>query len=314
MAKSLLEIQKAVRILESKAQDLSNDIASISDDIEEFRNTGNTGSIDYETISLMATHLSFGKHPIGKLTDTHAQQLYLELLLSIVQADIGSNNTADRLIFVQWLLVQSKLEISLEDLLKEALCVSNADFGDAVVSIPKQYRTQLIVDALITANICGPTNAELLSYIVSLCSILGIEKEQLRLLSLCSKAILKQKLEKMKKADLDAVLTLAKQFRHYLSNEVIHTGLNSQRTIAVEKADSQCTAFRWKVKQSEAVEKGMVVATYKEGSSWSNQTVEIKAPCAGTIFQFRDSCINYGVIAHESDNKESIKAWVKGRR
>lgn len=314
MAKSLLEIQKSVRILENKARDLSNDISSINRDIAEFRNTSNTGSIDYETIRLMATHFPFGKHPIGTLTDTHARQLYLELLFGVVQADMGSADTIDRLVFIQWLLVQSKLEMSLEDLLREALCVSVADFGDAVVSIPKQYQTQLIVDALLTANMCGTIKVEQLSYIVSLCSILEMDKEQLRVLSLCSKVILKQKFEKIKKADFGAVLTLSKQFKHYLSNKVIHAGLKSQRTIAVEKADNQCTTFRWKAKQNEVVDKGTVIATYHDGSGSRTSMVEIKAPCAGTIFQFRDNCINYGVIAHELDSKDAIKTWVKGQR
>ena len=29
------------------------------------------------------------------------------------------------------------------------------------------------------------------------------------------------------------------------------------------------------------------------------------------LFQFRNNYINYGVIANENDNKDSIKAWVK---
>lgn len=32
------------------------------------------------------------------------------------------------------------------------------------------------------------------------------------------------------------------------------------------------------------------------------------------LFQFRNNCINYGVIAHESDHKDAIKAWTLQRR
>ena len=44
------------------------------------------------------------------------------------------------------------------------------------------------------------------------------------------------------------------------------------------------------------------------------ETTTIKAPLAGTIYQFRDNNTYYGVIAHEADNKDSIKAWVKAVR
>lgn len=41
---------------------------------------------------------------------------------------------------------------------------------------------------------------------------------------------------------------------------------------------------------------------------------EIKAPASGVIYQFRDNNTNYGVIAHELDNKDAIKFWVKAGR
>lgn len=41
---------------------------------------------------------------------------------------------------------------------------------------------------------------------------------------------------------------------------------------------------------------------------------EIKTPVSGVIFRFRNNNTNYGVIAHEQDNKDSIKSWVKARR
>ena len=69
----------------------------------------------------MSRHLSFGKHPLGRLDDTYVCQIYLETLLSLVQADRSSGDTVNRLIFVQWLLSQTKLELSLEELFKDSL-------------------------------------------------------------------------------------------------------------------------------------------------------------------------------------------------
>lgn len=64
------------------------------------------------------------------------------------------------------------------------------------------------------------------------------------------------------------------------------------------------------MKQQGQVAKGDVIATYRSGYLLT----EITAPCAGTLFQFRNNCINYGVIAYEDDNKDSIKAWALQRR
>lgn len=311
MKKSLLDIQQEIRELDGKVKDISFAIVGIYDEIDELRND-ETDSIDYETIRLMSRHLSFGKHPLGKLDDNYACQIYLETLLSLVQADRGSGDTVNRLIFVQWLLSQTKLELSLEELFKGSLKINTGTFAEVVELIPKTYKSHLIMDALLTANICGQANNDVLIYVVNLCSILGVDKEQLRVLSIMAKGILKQDLGKMKKADLQQVLAQAKSFKHYL-NKLLNVGLRSQRRIAVEAPDKTYSNFKWKVKQQGQVEKGDVIATYGYGNRWSSLT-EIKAPCAGTLFQFRNNCTNYGVIAHESDNKDFIKAWAIQRR
>lgn len=314
MKKSLLDIQQEIRELDGKVKDISAAIAEIYDNIDELR-SDETDSIDYETIQLMSRHLSFGKHPLGRLDDAYACQIYLETLLSLVQADRGSGDTVNRLIFVQWILSQTKLELSLEELFKDSLKINTGTFAEVAELISKTYKSHLIMDALLTANICGQANNDVLIYVVNLCSLLGVDKEQLRILSIMAKGILKQDLGKMKKADLQQVLAQAKSFKHYLNSDLLNAGLRSQRTIAVEAPDKTHSNFKWKVKQQGQVEKGDVIATYGYGSRWSGSSLtEIKAPCAGTLFQFRNNCTNYGVIAHESDNKDSIKAWAIQRR
>ena len=314
MKKSLLDIQQEIRELDGKVKDISFAIAEIYDEIDELRND-ETDSIDYETIRLMSRHLSFGKHPLSRLDNNYACQIYLETLLSLVQADRGSEDTVNRLIFVQWLLSQNKLELSLVVLFKDSLKINTGTFAEVVELVPKTFKSHLIMDALLTANICGQANNDVLIYVVNLCRILGVDKEQLRILSIMAKGVLKQDLGKMKKADLQQVLAQAKSFKHYLNSDLLNAGLRSQRTIAVEAPDKTHSNFKWKVKQQGQVEKGDVIATYGYGSRWSGSSLtEIKAPCAGTLFQFRNNCTNYGVIAHESDNKDSIKAWAIQRR
>lgn len=314
MKKSLLDIQQEIRDLDGKIKDISFAIAEIYDEIDELRND-ETDSIDYEIIRLMSCHLSFGKHPLGRLDDNYACHLYLEILLSLVQADRGSGYTVNRLIFVQWLLSQTKLELTLKELFKDSLKINTSTFAELVELIPKTFKSHLIMDALLTANICGQANNDVLIYVVNLCTILGVDKEQLRILSIMAKGVLNHDLGKMKKADLQQVLAQAKNFKHYLNSDLLNAGIQSQRTIAVKAPDKTYSNFKWKVKQQGQVEKGDVIATYRYGSRRSESSLtEIKAPCAGTLFQFRNNCTNYGVIAHESDNKDSIKAWAIQRR
>lgn len=309
MKKSLLDIQQEIRELDSKVREISASIAEIYEEVDNLRND-KTDTIDYEMIRLMSRHLSFGRHPLGRLEDVYACRIYLESLLSLTQVDRGSHSTVNRLIFVQWILSQSKLDLCLEELFKDSLEISSGTFGEIAEIIPKAYRNQLVMDALLTANICGQANNAVLIYVANLCSILGIAKEQLRILSIMAKGILKQEFGIMKKSDLLQVLAQAKSFKHYLNNDILNANLRSQRRIAVKAPDETHKNFKWKVKQQGQVAKGDVIATYRSGYFWT----EITAPCAGTLFQFRNNCINYGVIAYEDDNKDSIKAWALQRR
>lgn len=199
---------------------------------------------------------------------------------------------------------QTKLELSLEELLKDSLKINSGTFAEVVELVPETYRNHLVMDALLTANICGQANNDVLIYVVNLCSILGVDAEELRILSIMAKGILKQDLGKIKDDDWKQVLAQEKNFKHYLNS----APLQVKRKIAVKASDERYSNFRWKVKQREKVKKGDVIATYGDGSS------KIKAPCAGTLFQFRNNCTNYGVIANASNNKNSIKAWAIKRR
>lgn len=308
MKKNLLDIQKEIRELDNKVKDISSSIAGIYSEIDRLRNE-DTNTIDYEMIRIMSRYLTFENHPIHNLDDTYACQRYIELLLSLAQIDQYSEYIINRLTLIQWILSQSRMEMSLEDFVQTSLKINSNTFGELLESLPVSYHVQLIVDALIIANICGQASDDVLIYIVNLCSVLGVDKEQLRILAMIAKAILKQDFSKIKEVDLQEVTTQAASFRHYLTQSVMNTVLCLQRTVVVEAPDDSHVGFKWKVKQYSQVKKGDVIAVHRN-DRWSNNISVIKSPCAGTIFQFRNNCINYGVISHEADSKNSIKAWV----
>lgn len=315
MKKSLLDIQQEIRSLEGKVKDLSTAISSIYEEIDELRNAGDDEGIDFDMIRLMSGHLTFGKHPLGKLNGNFACQTYIKTLLSLVHVDRGSDCTVNRLIFIQYILTHSLLKADMETLFKSSLAITADSFKDIAEALPKQYRNHLIVDCLITGNIAGRANDGVLEYIASLCAVLGADKETLRMLSIVARGVLKQDLGQIQRIDMDRILDYSKDFKHYLDTNVSDEVVHSQRVLAVEVPDQDSFGFKWKVKQYAKVEKGDPIAEYRPRSSGFRVAAEIiTAPCAGTVFQFRNNNTNYGVIGHEKDNKDSIKAWVIKKR
>ena len=319
--KSLLELQQSVRELENKVSDISENIQEIYSDIDEMRNERQNTDVDYSKIEILADNISFGKHPIQKLEDGKACQIYIEMLLNIVRLDKDEEITLNRLVFIQWLQKESRIDWSLEDLYKDCFTIKADSFHEMITLLPNKYYECFIVDSLMIANIEGVAKPEIYEYIVGLVSILGIDKERFSLLALVSKTALCQNIGRMKKKDMDEFQKVAKGYKHYIRADILEDGIKSLRQIVVELADSEVKNFKWKVKQRQEIKKNDVIATYsratkRRGFSYRTNyvTEEIVAPANGTIFQFRDKCVNFGVLAHENDNKDSIKAWVKARR
>lgn len=319
--KSLLDLQQEIRALENNISHVMECIQNINDDIDEMRNASQNMDVDYAKIKLLAKHISFGKHPIDKLNDGKACQMYLEMLLNIVHMDLCEETSINRLVFIQWIQMESGIDWSLEDLFKDCYKTKIESFHEFVNLVPVKYRESFIVDALIVAGLCGTANAEIYEYIAELVAVFGIDKDRLLTLSTVARVALCQNINCMEKKEMDNFQRCAKFFKHYIKSEILEIGIKSLREIIVEIPDSEARDFKWKVKQEQAVNKGDVVAIYGKVDHTRGYflktnyvTEEIKSPSTGTIYQFRDKCINYGVIAHETDNKDSIKAWVKARR
>lgn len=319
--KSLLEVQQDIRKLESSINDITDVIRNINSDIEQLRAVNQNTDIDYSKIELLAKQLSFGKHPLDKLDDGRVRQVYLEMLLNIVRLDFEEEISLNRLIFIQWIQKESRIDWSLEDLFKDCYKIKADSYHEMVDIIPNEYRECFIVDTLIVANLGGLANTEIYEYIAGLVAILGVDKERLKTLSIVARTALCQNVGRMKKAEMDEFQKCAKTYKYYIKADVLEHGIKSMRQIVVQLSDDEAKNFKWKVKQGQAVKKDDVIATYskavrKRGFSYSTNyaTEEVKAPSSGAIFQFRDNCINYGVLAHETDNKDSIKAWVKAGR
>lgn len=321
LMKSLLDIQQDIRTLERNISDISNSIKVINSDIEKLRMNNKNMDIDYSKIEILAKNISFTSHPIDKLYDRRACEIYIKMLLNIVRLDLEEEVSINRLVFIQWLQKKSRIELSLEDLYKDCYKINEDCYYEMVDVIPKNYMEYFIVDALIVANISGISNTDIYNYIAGLVSILGIDKERLITLSFIAKTTLCQNIGQMKIKEISEFQKIAKIYKHYIKADILESGIKSMRQIVVKLSDEGIMDFKWKVKQGEKIKKDEVIATYKRVDIRSgfiykrNQRIEeIKSPEEGTIFQFRNNCINYGVLSHENDDKDAIKAWVKEMR
>ena len=312
MKKNLLDIRYEILELDRKIKDISGSVVKIYDEIEVLSND-KTDDIDYDMIRLLSRQFLFKEHPLSNLKDNYVCQIYLEILLSLVQVDKSSKNTIDRLIFIQWVLFNTKLEMSIEELFAVSLKINTKTFVEALELVPEIYKINLVMDALLVANISGQANVDILVYVANLCGAFAIDHKQLRILSIIAKVILNQSFKNVKKSDLQLILSYTQNFKHYLNQKLLKSVYCSQRKIVVEIPKSAYVIFKWKMKNRSHVKKEDVIAVYESKSTFKS-LVEIKVSHTGTLFQF---CINgtyYGVISHESDSKDAIKSWVMQRR
>lgn len=315
--KSLLDIQQDVCVLEKKIQEIKECVKTINTDIETIRNSSDGVVLDYSKIEFWAKQIDFGKHPLSKLKDEYICQIYLEMLLNIVRLDHDEESVVNRMVFIQWLQMQSKIGWSLEKLYLDCFKIDKQLIYEMIEMISPKYKEFFLVDALIVANLEGKANEEIYQYIADIIAVLGLSLEEVRNLALISRVSLSQSLLGISRDDYKVLKDKSKVFNHYISILGKKEEIRASRVIAVELSDNEAKYFKWKVKQKQSVTRGDVIATYqreKRSRGFVYKSEEIKAPASGVLFQFRDNKTNYGVIAHELDNKDSIKSWIKARR
>lgn len=322
--KSLLDIQQDVRNLEADVEEITERIRNISSDIDDMRNADPSMEFDYGRIEILAGQIPFVRHPLDELEDGRACLIYLEMLLNIVRMDHEIGVTVNRLIFIQWIQIQSRIDRSLEELVADTYRTQADLFEEFAQIVPKEYMDVFMLDALIVANIGGEANGETLEYLAEVSALLGIDAEKLRILAQIARAVLCQKFGEMEKEELREVLKCTNEFEFYLDSDIIEKAVQEQREIVVKVDDM--SNLKWMVIQNQKVQKGDIVATFTEviwrdnaigtvlswfHSDYENTSRTIEAPSSGTLFQFRLNSMNYGVISIETDSRESIKAWIK---
>lgn len=317
--KTLLDIQQDVRNLENSVREIAEDIKNISEDIDNIRNSSQKSTFDFSKIKVLAKQMDFGKHPLSLLSDEHLCSLYLKMLLSITHLDSDEEVTINRLVFIQYLQIHAHVPSTIEDLYIDSYKIDKESYSDFAQLLTNNYKEYFLVDALIVANIAGNANSEINEYLANMVAILDIPKERITDLTLIATVVLKQNLGRCAYTQLKILQDKTKRYRHYIKEELIEQ--NASRALVLEVADSVWD-FKFEAKQEQKVHKGDLLARYRKNgvnksilcSSLSfakGNYEEITAPVDGKFFRFKKNHTYYGVIGHEEDDIDSIKAWLK---
>lgn len=322
--KTLLDIQQDIRNLENDVRKVMEKAKNISADIDNIRNSSQMAIFDFSKIKVLAKQMDFGKHPLSTLKDKHVCSLYLKMLLSIAHLDSDEEVTINRLVFVQYLQIHAHVPSTLEDLYIDSYKLDKDLYSDFSQLLPEKYKEYFIVDALIVANIAGNANSEINEYIASMVTLLDVPTEKITDLTLIATIVLKQNLGGFAYTQLKILQDKTQNYRHYIKEELIQQAINASAILVFKVPDSVWN-FKFEAKQEQKVHKGDLLATYESNpvtrivantfldkkECTYKDTYEGIAPVDGKFFRFKKDHTYYGVIGHEKDDKDSIKAWVE---
>lgn len=309
MRKTLIEIQTELRELDKQVQTISKALGQLFQDIDAMKEDKSPSDIDFAGIERASRKFMFGEHPLHRLQNGYACRRYIETLLGVVYTNRHSDAVPDRLAFVQWIITQADIDMTLADLMRSSLDLSADSFGELPSLLTEQYREGLLVDAMLTAYITGSATAETMQYIAQLAGILEVTEKDLRVLTMIAKRILLQSDKRLGKRESEGIMAKYYRFRHYFGGELLKKQLEAERKIVVDDIE-YWKPPKWRFNNGAVVKKGQEIAIlFSLGKGHT-----VTAPCSGKFFHFKQNSRYYGVIANPGDNLDSIKAWVKQER
>ena len=309
--KSLLEIQQEIRKLETDISSVAVRTREISNELERLRNSGKDTGLDYSIIETLARNIPFENHRIKRIQDQKLIHVYLETLISIVLLDHDPESTVKRFVFIEWIRKEANSDWKLEELYNDCRKASGSMYTELSEVLPDTLRDCFMVDAIITASIAGVMNQEIQEYIVNISAILGLSKNKIYKLALVSRMAITLNPGAFTRESLLDIIDMAPLFRYYIDYGLTEECKKRVRIIVVSVEDRYYVIrnFKWKVKDLQSVKAGDILAEYSYVNK--NTLLEKKSPGRGVIYQFRHNNTFYGILSHESDNKDNIKDWVR---
>lgn len=183
---------RSVEEMQAGLRSAMNEIQSIKDDLEQFKNAKVSGELtaDFKQISANAKRYPVSPHPLSKY-DEHTKKLYLKLLLSITEFEperlSESLYLAHRIAWGCKFLKDGDLNelfVSAQMLTFEQLDEATALFHE------NELRLMLVEEMLLTSGAFDKGRGAAFEYISNLCRLLNISKDETAFLSNMAAAVL----------------------------------------------------------------------------------------------------------------------------
>lgn len=270
------ELLRSIRELEQKA----NSIRAILDCAKG----ADLAGIDYQAIQQNAKKLDFNSHPLHNKKKPEVAELYLIGLLLLAQYE--TEDLTPLLTFVQWIRDQAGVRRSLNKLLEKSYAADEKLFELLEKNLHGSLLDMFFLDLLVGACLRGPAGTQALELISRLAEQLRINEENLEIVAVAARCVLRGKAEQRDKLD-----KLPRSCTSYLPRDL-------QRIVLKPRLEDT----KWNYPLFRAVQKGE-----KIGRS-------LRAPCSGTFYSGTDRMELYAVISRDDDDREAIKIWLRQRK
>ena len=194
------------------------------------------------------------------MEDGYACKLYIELLLSVMQMD--TNGITEKMVFIQWILEESRLDMELEDAYAESLELGKDIYSEIGEVLRTDFGLFFIVDALIVANFVEEANGEAIEYIAQLCVLLGVDASYMEIGIILAKIALYQDIKNTKKQILRKYSPYIDDFEYCIGKTQSKRRFGCSDTSALKSIMTICgegIPLSWKVKQISKVSKGIIL-------------------------------------------------------
>ncbi len=176
---------RSVEEMQAGLRTAMNEIQSIKDDLEQFKNAKSNGDLtaDFKKISANAKRYPITPHPLSD-TDEHTQKLYLTLLLSV--AAYEPERLSDSLYFIHRIAYGcgylEKGDLKEEFTSAQILTFDQLDEATGLFR-ENDLRLMLIEEMLITAGAFNKGRNAAFEYISRMCQLLNVNKDKISFLS-----------------------------------------------------------------------------------------------------------------------------------
>ncbi len=177
------EIQMQLKTLSEQILLLSKHVEKI----DEEKNDISAMQIDFNNIARIAGKYPINGHHMSK-SGQYEKELYINMLISVAMIE---ETLSEKLAFIERIRFGIGSEKSFEESYKKTLLIDNGLVDEFIKSTDTYDKISLIIDAFILMGI-SQEKEKTQEYIAELCLIMGIKKDDLKIIAKLSKSIISQ--------------------------------------------------------------------------------------------------------------------------